>query len=148
MDAAAALAAAGQLSAQRPAGVGAAPAANFGGGPAAVPPEVGAAPAVNFGGGPAAVPPEPVRPRGSGQLVLFAILALTALVLVMAAVSRLAVLSRMRRREQEPADRPPPCRSPRPAARATRFRVTDLQRRWTTSPVTSWTRWRRSRPAT
>ena len=57
---------------------------------------------MNFGGGPSAVPPEPVRPRGGGQLVLFAILALTALVLVMAAAGRLAVLSRMRRREQEP----------------------------------------------
>ncbi len=87
VDAAAALAAAGQLSAQRAAGVG-------------------AAPAVNFGGGPSAVPREPVRPRGSGQLVLFAILALTALVLVMAAVSRLAVLSRMRR-QQEPAPSAP-----------------------------------------
>ena len=88
VDAAAALAAAGQLSAQRAAGAG-------------------AAPAVNFGGGPAAVAPEPVRPRGSGQLVLFAILAAGALVLVMAAVSRLAVLSRRRRREQEPAPSAP-----------------------------------------
>jgi subtilisin family serine protease len=88
VDAAAALAAAGQLSVQRAAGVG-------------------ATSAVNFGGGPSAVPPEPVRPRGSGQLVLFAILALTALVLVMAAVSRLAVLSRMRRREQEPVPSAP-----------------------------------------
>ena len=92
VDAAAAVAAAGQLSAQlsaqRAAGAG-------------------LTPAVNFGGGPSAVPPEPVRPRGSGQLVLFAILALTALVLVMAAVSRLAVLSRMRRREQERAPSAP-----------------------------------------
>ncbi len=84
VDAAAALAAAAQLSAQRAAGLG-------------------AAPAVNFGGGPSAVAPEPVRPRGSGQIVLFAILALAALVLVMAVVRRLAVLRRIRRREQEPA---------------------------------------------
>jgi subtilisin family serine protease len=94
VDAAAALAAAGQpsaagqLSAHRAAGLG-------------------ATPAVKFGGGPSAVPAEPVRPRGSGQLALFAILALTALVLVMAAVSRLAVLSRMRRREREPAPSAP-----------------------------------------
>ena len=94
VDAAAALAAAGRLSAQR-AAAGQLSAQRAAG--------AGATPAVNFGGGPSAVPPEPVRPRGGGQLVLFAILALTALVLVMAAVSRLAVLSRMRRREQEPA---------------------------------------------
>ena len=83
VDAAAALAAAGQLSAQRTSGVG-------------------ATSAVNFGGGPSAVLPEPVRPRGSGPLILFAVLALTALVLVAAAVSRLATLSRTRRRDQEP----------------------------------------------
>ncbi len=65
----------------------------------------GVASAVNFGGGPASAAPEPVRPRGSGQLILFAVLALTALVLVVAAVSRLAVLKRLRRREQ---DTPPP----------------------------------------
>jgi len=94
VDAAAALAgagqlsAAGQLAAQRAAGVA-------------------AAPAVTFGGGPSAVPAEPVRPRGSGRLVLFAILAAGALVLVMAAVSRLAVLSRRRRREPEPAPSAP-----------------------------------------
>jgi len=86
VDAAAALTAAGRLSIQR-----AAPA--------------GVASAVNFGGGPASAAPEPVRPRGSGQLILFAVLALTALVLVVAAVSRLAVLKRLRRREQ---DTPPP----------------------------------------
>jgi subtilisin family serine protease len=78
-----ALAAAGQLSTQR--------AAN-----------VGATSAINFGGGPSAVPAAPVRSRGSGQLVLFAVLALTALVLVVAAVSRLAVLSQLRRRRPEP----------------------------------------------
>ncbi len=84
VDAAAALTAVGQLSAQRAAGAG-------------------ATSAMTFGGGPSAIPPAPVQPRGSGQLILFAVLALTALVLVAAAVSRLAVLSRMRRHQQEPA---------------------------------------------
>ena len=40
------------------------------------------------------LPPPPVRPRGSGQLVLFALLALTSLVLTAAAGTRLAVLRR------------------------------------------------------
>jgi type VII secretion-associated serine protease mycosin len=52
---------------------------------------------VNFGGGPSAVAANPVGPRGSGQLILFAVLAVTALALMAAAVSRLAVLSRVRR---------------------------------------------------
>jgi type VII secretion-associated serine protease mycosin len=59
-----------------------------------------AAPAVaadsHFGGGPAAIPPEPVRPRGSGQLILFGLLALTCLVLACAAVTQLALLRRAR----------------------------------------------------
>ena len=38
--------------------------------------------------------PAPVRPRGSGQLVLFALLALTSLVLIAAAGTRLVVLRR------------------------------------------------------
>ena len=104
VDAAAALAAAGQLSAQRAAGLGAAPAANF-------------------GGGPSAVPAEPVRPRGSGQLVLFAILAADALVLVMAGGQPA--------RGAEPDAAPRAAAGPvRPravhrgqASRATRFRV-------------------------
>ena len=53
----------------------------------------------NFGGGPSAAAAEPVTPRGSGQLILFAVLAVTALALVAAAVSRLAVLNQLRRRE-------------------------------------------------
>ena len=40
----------------------------------------------------------PVQPRGSGQLVLFSILALTSLVLIAAAGTRLAVLRRSLRR--------------------------------------------------
>jgi subtilisin family serine protease len=85
VDAAAALSAAAQLSAERDAGAG-------------------VTSAVNFGGGPGAVPAEPVPPRGSGQLIGFAVLALTALVLMAAAVSRLAVLNRIRRRDTYDAE--------------------------------------------
>ena len=42
--------------------------------------------------------PAPVRPRGSGQLVLFSLLALTSLVLIAAAGTRLAVLRRAQSR--------------------------------------------------
>jgi type VII secretion-associated serine protease mycosin len=54
--------------------------------------------AVYFGGGPAAVPAAPVRPRGTDQLILFAILALTSLVLAGAAATKLALLSGRSRR--------------------------------------------------
>ena len=50
--------------------------------------------AARFGGGPAAVAQAPVRPRGSGQLTLFVLLALTSLVLVAAAGTRLTILRR------------------------------------------------------
>ena len=50
--------------------------------------------AFRFGGGPSAVPPAPVRPRGSGQLILSALLALASLVLIGAAGTRLALLRR------------------------------------------------------
>ena len=76
VDAAAALAKAGQLSAA----------------PHRI--SAGITAAAHFGGGPAAVPPAPVRPRGNGQLILFAILALTSLVLIGAAATRLATLRR------------------------------------------------------
>jgi len=75
VDAAAALAKAGQLAGDPPA-------------------PVGIAAAVRFGGGLAAVQPPPVRTRGSGPLVLFALLALTSLVLTGAAGTRLAILRR------------------------------------------------------
>jgi hypothetical protein len=61
-------------------------------------PQTGTAASNNFGGGPSAAPANPVAPRGSGQLILFSLLALTALVLVGASVSRLAVLKQLRRR--------------------------------------------------
>jgi subtilisin family serine protease len=60
--------------------------------------QTGTAASTNFGGGPSAAAANPVAPRGSGQLVLFAVLAFTALVLVAASVSRLAVLKQLRRR--------------------------------------------------
>ena len=66
VDAAAALAKAGKLAGDPPA-------------------PVGISAAVQFGGGAAAVPQAPVRPRGSGQLILFALLALASLVLTGAA---------------------------------------------------------------
>jgi type VII secretion-associated serine protease mycosin len=75
VDAAAALAKAGQLAGDPPA-------------PASI------AAATRFGGGPAAVAQPPVHSRGTGQLVLFALLALTSLVLTGAAGTRLAILRR------------------------------------------------------
>ena len=54
----------------------------------------GIAATARFGGGPAAVPQAPVHPRGSGQLILFALLALTSLVLTAAAATRLTILRR------------------------------------------------------
>jgi subtilisin family serine protease len=75
VDAAAALAKAGKLAAERP-----------------TPASLSAG--TRFGGGPAAVPPEPVSPRGSGQLVLFALLALASLALVGAAGTGLVILRR------------------------------------------------------
>jgi type VII secretion-associated serine protease mycosin len=58
------------------------------------PAESGVAAAARFHG---PVAPEPVHPRGSGQLVLFALLALACLALTTAAGARLAVLRRTRR---------------------------------------------------
>jgi len=45
-----------------------------------------------------ALPPEPVAPRGSSRLILFMLLGLTSLVLIAAAVTRLAALRRSRGR--------------------------------------------------
>jgi type VII secretion-associated serine protease mycosin len=58
------------------------------------PAPAGLSAAARFGGGPVAVPPAPVRPRGSGQLILFALLALISLALTAAAGTRLAALRR------------------------------------------------------
>jgi subtilisin family serine protease len=75
VDAAAALARAGQLAGHRPAATS-------------------VSLAFRFGGGPTAVPPAPVRPRGSGQLILFALLAFASLALIGVAGTRLALLRR------------------------------------------------------
>jgi type VII secretion-associated serine protease mycosin len=77
VDAAAALTRAGQLAVAAPVR------------PATVPG------AVYFGGGPAAVAAGPVKPRDRGQLILFAVLVLTSLVLTAAAATRLSVLRRL-----------------------------------------------------
>jgi type VII secretion-associated serine protease mycosin len=87
VDAAAALAKAAKLAADPPA-------------------PAGLSSAARFGGGPAAVPAAPVRPRGSGQLILFALLALASLVLAGAGSIRLSALRR------QPAGPP---RAPQPA---------------------------------
>jgi type VII secretion-associated serine protease mycosin len=75
VDAAAALAKAGKLAGDLPA-------------------PAGISAAARFGGGPVAVPQAPVRPRGSGQLILFILLALISLVLTGAAGTYLAALRR------------------------------------------------------
>jgi Subtilase family len=106
VNATAALTAAGQLARQRAA-------------------QTGTAASTNFGGGPSAAPASPVGPRGTGQLILFAVLALTALVLVAASVSRLAVLKQLRRRTLTATSvpvagssfgRPPPTSAPPPTS--------------------------------
>ena len=79
VDATAALTMAGQLA----------------GGPASVAAS-GISASTHFGGGTAAIPPEPVRPRGTGTLILFGVLALTSIVLAAAAATMLAVLRRNR----------------------------------------------------
>ena len=61
------------------------------------PAPAGIAAEFRFGGGPAAVAPPPVHPRGSGQLFLFVLLALTSLVLAAAAATRLTILRRTAR---------------------------------------------------
>ncbi len=91
VDAAAALAKAGQLAGSgasgrsypTPAGISAAGVSG-----------AGVPAASHFGGGPAAIPPEPVRPRGDGSLIIYSVLALASLVLAAVAVTRLAVLRR------------------------------------------------------
>jgi subtilisin family serine protease len=84
VNAAAALAKAARLSGYRPA-------------------RIGVAATARFGGGPAGIPAAPVRPRGSGQLVEFALLAFASLALTGAAGVRLAVLRRHRRRPSQAA---------------------------------------------
>jgi subtilisin family serine protease len=90
VDAAAALSKAGRLAAHRPAATGIKAAATYHG----------------------ALAPEPVAPRGSGQLILFMLLGLTSLVLIAAAVTRLAVLRRSPGRSPGQSPGRSPGRSP------------------------------------
>ncbi len=75
VDAAAALAKAGKLAGARPVRTGLGPTAQYHG----------------------VLPPEPVAPRGSAQLILFAVLALTSLMLAAGAATLLVVLGRANR---------------------------------------------------
>jgi subtilisin family serine protease len=52
----------------------------------------GVAAVVKFGGGPAAVPPAPVSPRGVGQLVVYALLAVISVMLIGTGATRLRKL--------------------------------------------------------
>jgi type VII secretion-associated serine protease mycosin len=92
VNAAAALAVAGRLDHERPR-------------------TTGVAATAKFGHGDAAVAPFPVTPRGSAQLVLFALLAFASLLLIAAAGGRLAW---QRRRALRPALGPPPEPAPIP----------------------------------
>jgi type VII secretion-associated serine protease mycosin len=89
VDAAAALTAAGKLLAAHKAAS-----------PSASP----AAAAAHFGGGAAAVPAAPVAPRGVGQLVVFAVLALASAGLVLAACAMLVLRRRVRGARAVPAE--------------------------------------------
>jgi len=89
VDAAAALAKAGKLAGDPPA-------------------PAGLSAAARFGGGPAAVPAAPIRPRGSGQLVLFVVLALVSLILAGAGGTHLTVLRRKPHDPHDPHDRVTP----------------------------------------
>jgi type VII secretion-associated serine protease mycosin len=77
---------------------------------------------VHFGGGAAAVPAAPVQPRGTGQLVLFAIFALASLGLVLTAGAGLVLLRRARGAHAGPAAARYPPRSGYPAGPGTGFR--------------------------
>ncbi|HEY7146668.1 MAG TPA: S8 family serine peptidase [Streptosporangiaceae bacterium] len=99
VDAPAALAAAGRLSAQ----------AGRAGGRL---PRHAVQPGGFFGGGPSAVPAAPVQPRGSRPLVLFSLLGLACLAMVVFATSRLATLRRQPPAGQLPWTHPPGAPSP------------------------------------
>jgi type VII secretion-associated serine protease mycosin len=106
VDATAALTKAGTLARVQPAGTST-PAPSSTGpsatGPSATGPSAPRSSAARTGAAVAAakfhgtIPTEPVPPRGPGQLVLFALLALASLVLTAAATTRLAILRRARR---------------------------------------------------
>jgi len=65
-----------------------------------------------FGGGPAAIPAAPVAPRGNGQVVLFALLAIASFVVAVASGVWLTVLRRPRSGAHAAYARPPVPRFP------------------------------------
>jgi len=77
---------------------------------AAKPPATGIQPTEHFGGGPAAIPAPPVAPRGRTALILYCLLGAASLALIGFAVSRLFAL-----RDRGPAEAGPPP-APRSAA--------------------------------
>jgi subtilisin family serine protease len=89
VDAAAALAAAARLSAQRLVGPGS-PRTGL-----RQPDLAGVSSASHFGGGPTAVPSPPVAPRGPRQLVEFCLLAAVCLAMIIIAASRLVQMRRL-----------------------------------------------------
>jgi subtilisin family serine protease len=103
VDAAAALTAAGQLSAKGLAGPGAPRTGLAKTSPSAV----GLSADSHFGGGSAAVGPVPVAGRGIGQLVAFCVLAAGCLAMIIVATSRLILMRRPRAVAAVPADDPP-----------------------------------------
>ena len=100
VDAAAALAAAGRLSARGLAGPGS-PRTGLRRTVLLTP---GVTPDSHFGGGPAAVPAPPVAPRGDRRLVLYCLLAAVCLALIVAAASRLVLMRRPAHADQAHAD--------------------------------------------
>jgi subtilisin family serine protease len=120
VDAAAALRAAGRLSARGLAGPGS-PRTGLRR-TAAVTPGISAD--GHFGGGPAAIPAPPVAPRGVRQLALFCVLAAVCMAMIVIATSRLVL---MRRPVRAAGYRPP-------AAEGPGSYLTPLPPQWPTAP--------------
>ena len=136
VDAAAALAAAARLAAQKLAGPGSPPAGRRG-----VTPGVSAG--SQFGGGTAAALPPPVAPRGRRQLIMFWVLAAVCLAMIVTATSRLLLVRRSpRSRQPLPQDQgwglAPPAPGPQyggiPADSGTADRVAMAPFSWPVTP--------------